>query len=66
MHGNVKKTSQFIIYKVLLAVNMKMLVFCIVTSYSLVISLPDCGARRRVPEEIGRHNWAFNYVSMAQ
>jgi hypothetical protein len=68
MHGNMIKTPQFTRSKVLLAVNMKILVFCIVASYvySLVISLPDCIARRRVPEESNRHNWAFNYVLMAQ
>ena len=60
MLGNMKKTPQFMISKVLLAVNMKMLVFCMVTSYNLVISLPDCIARRHVSEESNRHNWAFN------
>jgi hypothetical protein len=66
MHGNMKKTPQFTRSKVPLAVNKKMLVFCIVTSYSLVNSRPDCIARRRVPEESNRHHSAFSYVLMAQ
>jgi hypothetical protein len=59
MHGNMKKTPKVMRSEVPLAVNMKMVVFCTVTSYTLVINLPDCIAWPHISEDKTRNNSAF-------